>query len=217
MNKDQFLDECFTVWSSSGLEGDKDDMRQRFDKLIDSAIAKAAVASDGRFTFATDIESKTFSDTNNIVTVYGNNDDCRDVYGVLWGSKEEVLKYYTEYERDISFSGVSPTGAVGWTRRPTPAGDAPIIEIIGTVEVGNTCKFRYVRKDLTFTDWPTPWHYVLVSQVLAMASNRFFLRAKNDLSQMIDFYKSPTRGSVQALPDPTVRMYNVSASQKYIG
>lgn len=217
MTEDKFLNECYAVWSSSKLEGDANDVKSHLKALIDPAIARATIASDGRFTFATDIQSKTFTDTNNLVTVYGNNDDCRDVYAVLWGTGENVLRPYTEYERDISFSGTSPTGVVGWVRRPTPDGDAPIIEIIGTVAVGDTCKFRYVRKNLTINDWPDPWGYVLISQVLAMANNRFGFNAKNDLSQMIDFYKSPQRGSTQALPDPTTRAYNVAASQKYIG
>lgn len=217
MNEDQLLDQCFSLWENAKLDGGKDKMREDFRNLIDPAIARAAVKSDGRFTFATDIESVTLTDTNNKVEVFGNNDDCRDVYTVLWDTNEAVLRYYTEFERDVSFSGVAVSGAVGWTRRPTPEGDAPIIEIIGTVKSGDTLKFRYVRKDLVFSDWPTPWHYVLRDQILGQANSRFKAQAKLSLREMIDFYKSPARGSVQALPDPTTRAANYARSKKYIG
>lgn len=217
MTEERFLETCWSVWASAKMEGEKDEMRDRFKELVDLSIDKATIKSDGRFTFATDIKSYTFTSTGNKITVYGNNDDCRDVYTILWGSKEIVLRPYTEYERDISFSGATPTGAVGWTRRPTPDDEFPIIEFIGTVASGDTCKFRYIRKGLTLSDWPEPWHWVLMYQVLGMASSRFEGKAQQSLSEMIDFFKSPQRGSTQALPDPTTRYANVRASAKYIG
>ena len=218
---EELLVEAVDILESNDLLGEQSrgSMRDKLARSLQRVVDKAVTAST-EFHFATATYTHTFTDSVNVLDLKTANGDIRDVYTIMWGSTLKMLRKYDQYEKDLSFAGLSVTGVPkGWVRRESNDSGYPRVEIIGEVSSGDVMTYRYLRSGISFADWPSDWLFVLRDGMLMnQFRNQFRAQYNNSLQQMIDFYEAPSRGGHMALPSPEIINANVIRnSQRYTG
>lgn len=173
--------------------------RQDFDviarSLLDPIVERMANAYDWDFVFDEATESTEVDE--NEYTLSGNNDDCKNIVNVRFGSGrgkvlEKLNTLITDrregYDSDITTS--FDTGTVyGYTLQGRSDEGFPKIQIFDTPGEVKTLTYRYRRNGLSISEFPADFGYVVLDYMKAQFDPAFLMVAKSSMNELIARYK----------------------------
>lgn len=185
-------------------------------RFIDPVLSEISVAHDFDFVLG---EYSTLSTTAGAAsyTIFGSDNDCRDVINVRYGDNDLLLTRYRATEVDaIKSEGQDPSSVFGWYTFARSSEGFPIIILVNTPsESGKTLHVRYRKKVIQLSQFPNDFSYIITVGVLSYlrpASRPLFDKL---LKKMVMRYKAGGRDTDRTPISPELVRYNNDIADLY--
>lgn len=195
----------------SGLERDEvEDITRSFLGVV---VDRIATAHDWDFVCDEASTTSVISTTEYILR--GNNDDCRDIINVRYGSGrgtviERLNTLQTDRREGESEAGVSDTEKVyGYTVYGRSDDGFPQIKLFDSPASAETITYRYRKKDISLSVIPDEFGYVVRDMVLANFDSKYLGVAERRLGEMVNRYTVGGDEYETARMHPTIEAGNI--------
>jgi len=151
-------------------------------------------------------------------TLKGNNNDCRDIINIRFGSSATSLSLLDKrsgIDLDEWLTGRSQSGVAIWT----PSGlshEFPKIKLIGTPGYSDyIIRYRYRKSNVADSDIPIDFSYLMISGLVARLLPAYEPIFDKDLKTMIDHYSYGGGEDNPVKQDPLVVHRNNRRASKF--
>ena len=192
-----------------------------------TAIDRIAMRKD--FNFAVGTASTVTVASQSDYTLKGNQDDCREVINIVYGSDAVLLDKVEGVQWDVDIELFeSPSTPSVWYELQLDNG-FPQVKIIATPSVADeTLAYRYRRKNIPIEEFPDEWAFVLVDVIMMTLADvfkdkderlvmyDFEGKAERSIRDMVNNYRKEGGGTPKRIQIDTVaRLANIRRNQKY--
>lgn len=198
------------------IQLDAAEKRQAIEKLVPVAVDELVIRYD--WDFATDTADETIVADQSDYTLRGNNNDCRDIINIRYGTSTslELLDKKRPVDADEFLSGRSVSGVGFWVPNGRSADGFPKISVHATPSTsGKILRYRYRRNDVTINRLPDNFLWVLLSGILKHLIPAYSAVYEHDLKVMIDRYEMPGGEDMPVQIDPVLVDRNNERAKLY--
>jgi hypothetical protein len=187
-----------------------EDKQEAIQSYIPIVVDEVSMANEN-FDFATDVCDYTGGTVLNQAdyTLRGNNNDCRAIINIRYGSDYDLLDEMRPVDLDEYLTDRSHTSTTIWVSHGRVDGFPRIKLVAAPTAAAEAIRYRYFKKNIPLTSFPEEFINVIISGVISKMVPEYKAIHLKDLSDMVNRY-SPSGGADNpAKQDPeTVRRNN---------